>query len=114
MTTANDSNGGWEPFWSRDGQELFFTEGGVRSERVLRVVSVSSGDRLELGEPRTLFVLNDLTARANFAFGANTGPAHDISPDGERFLMIRQPAAPPATEIVIVENWLDELKRLVP
>jgi hypothetical protein len=41
-----------------------------------------------------------------------------VSPDGRRFLMITvadddgQPAVPPA--IVVVQNWTEELKRLVP
>ena len=39
-----------------------------------------------------------------------------VSPDGERFLMIK-PAADDTstpTQIIFVENWLEELKRLVP
>jgi serine/threonine-protein kinase len=42
---------------------------------------------------------------------------YDISPDGQRFLMIKagggsgQAAAP---QIVVVQNWTEELKRLVP
>ena len=42
---------------------------------------------------------------------------YDVSPDGRRFLMISNQrngtsAAPP--QIVVVQNWLEELKRLVP
>ncbi len=39
-------------------------------------------------------------------------PDGDISPDGERFLVIKEGAA--AAEFVIVVNWFEELKRLVP
>ncbi len=45
--------------------------------------------------------------------------AKDISPDGQRFLIIRQGAqtddssVPPA-QITVVLNWFDELQRLVP
>jgi serine/threonine protein kinase len=43
--------------------------------------------------------------------------AGDVSPVGERFLMLKQGApgqqGPPA-QIVVVQNWLDELTRLVP
>ena len=43
---------------------------------------------------------------------------YDASPDGKRFLMIKDagaagPAVAPAS-IVVVQNWLEELKRLVP
>jgi len=49
--------------------------------------------------------------------GGNAGRTYDISPDGQRFLMIKagggsdQVAAP---QIVIVQHWFEELKRLVP
>jgi hypothetical protein len=45
------------------------------------------------------------------------GRSFDISLDGRRFLMIKETGsekAPPAPNLVIVENWLEELKRLVP
>ena len=46
------------------------------------------------------------------------GYLYDVSADGQRFLMIKQTetsdeASVPA-EDVIVENWTEELKRLVP
>ena len=43
---------------------------------------------------------------------------YDVSPDGQRFLMIKegggsdQTAAPP--QLIVVQHWLEELKRLVP
>jgi hypothetical protein len=51
-----------------------------------------------------------------FGTGSNPGRTYDISPDGQRFLMIKQgygdQAAP--AQIVVVQHWLEELKRLVP
>ena len=40
---------------------------------------------------------------------------YDITPDGQRFLMV-QPTDPeqPATQINVVLNWFDELKKKVP
>ena len=49
---------------------------------------------------------------------APQGRTYDVSPDGQRFLMIKagggsdQAAAPPS--IIVVQNWFEELKRLVP
>ena len=46
------------------------------------------------------------------------GRQYDVSPDGRRFLMIKpvvgteQGDTPPS--IVVVQNWTEELKRLVP
>ena len=40
-----------------------------------------------------------------------------MSPDGKRFLMIKEgsgPDQPPRRTIVVVQNWTEELKRLVP
>jgi len=52
-------------------------------------------------------------------YGHNhTGRTYDIAPDGKRFLMIKavgdadQTAVP--TSLVVVQNWGEELKRLVP
>jgi len=43
-------------------------------------------------------------------------PHYDVTADGQRFLMIKETstesAGPPP--IIIVQNWLEELKRLVP
>ena len=39
-------------------------------------------------------------------------PAYDISPDGQRFLMMKSDAA--ATSIVVVQDWSEELKMRVP
>ena len=39
---------------------------------------------------------------------------YDVSADGKRFLMVKQPANQAAPQIVVVQNWTEELKRLVP
>jgi hypothetical protein len=42
---------------------------------------------------------------------------YDVFPDGQRFLMIKGDARPneaSANEFILVENWFEELKRLVP
>ncbi len=48
---------------------------------------------------------------------AVAGRSYDVSPNGERFLMIKAGGAgddtPPA-ELILVQNWFEELKRLVP
>jgi hypothetical protein len=47
------------------------------------------------------------------------GPKHtdsDISPDDRRFLMVRQKgaAAELAPRMIVVENWMEEVKAKVP
>ena len=47
----------------------------------------------------------------------NPGRTYDISPDGQRFLMIKDASAgataTPA-DLIVMEHWVEELKRLVP
>jgi len=41
--------------------------------------------------------------------------AYDASPDGQRFLMVKETEATAANnQIVVVQNWVEELKRRVP
>jgi hypothetical protein len=50
-----------------------------------------------------LFQLDDLS-----------GTMFDVSPDGQRFLMVESSQAPAATQITVVQNWFEELNRRVP
>jgi hypothetical protein len=44
-----------------------------------------------------------------------TNPNYDVSPDGQRFLMVKASEQEQAsTQINVVLNWLEELKRRVP
>jgi hypothetical protein len=43
----------------------------------------------------------------------NAGRSYDISPDGKRFLLIKAPNAPPP-QLVVVQHFDEELKRLLP
>ena len=48
-------------------------------------------------------------------FALQGGRSYDVSPDGERFLMITQvDDRDSELQIVVVQNWFEELKRLVP
>ena len=69
-------------------------------------VQVRTTGVLELGERRKLLDLSRY----------DSGYVHefDVSPDGQRFLLIRTEAQSRPTRLDIVVNWFDELKRLVP
>ena len=106
--------GGTEPLWSRDGRELFY-----RSPKgaVMRVPIVP-------GATWTAGAATQLVAAQSYHIDARpgTGPlvprSYDVSPDGRRFLMIKSSEVPAQTttapRIVVVLNWFEELKRLVP
>jgi hypothetical protein len=44
----------------------------------------------------------------------NPGAEYDILPDGKRFVMLRGADPTGTREIVLVQHWFEELKRLVP
>jgi len=101
------STGGMRPLWSRDGRELFFSS---LDGRQMLAVAVQPGRTLVAGRPQVLF---------DFATQPPTGGyrPYDIAPDG-RFVIIRsgqaEAAGGTASNLVVVLNWFEELKRLVP
>ncbi len=96
------TDGGTEPVWARSGRELFYREG----DKVV-AVAVESGPAFKTAAARVLF-----EGRYDSVMWGEAD--YDVSPDGQRFLMIRSEAHPPATELRLVMNWHEELKRLVP
>ena len=99
------TDGGSRPLWARNGQELFYL---AATGAVMRV-GVTGGSTWAATAPTKLF---------EGPYGApafHSGRTYDVSPDGRRFLMIKGGDTPatPAT-IVVVLNWTEELKRLVP
>jgi hypothetical protein len=45
--------------------------------------------------------------------GGGSPRSWDLAPDG-RFLMIKLPSAETSSDIVVVQNWFEELRRLAP
>jgi Tol biopolymer transport system component len=99
------SQGGVAPLWAPDGRQLFY-----RTARAVMSVPVeTAGPTLRYGNPRTLFE-GSYVPEVETPFDARS---YALAPDGKRFLMMKQPAPPP-TQIVVVANWAEEVKRLVP
>ena len=85
--------------------ELFF-RGGNR----MLAVPVQTGTGFVAGNPVELF---DERAYGRLLRGSVPMGSYDVTADGRHFLMIK--ALPPApTQINVVVNWFEELKRLVP
>jgi hypothetical protein len=98
-----------EPLWARNGQELFYESKGA-----LMQVPVKTGSTFEPGSPCKLLDAPYLVRRP----GQGLGCMYDMSADGQRFLVIKEISAadgrPPSPRIIFVQNWFEELKRLVP
>jgi eukaryotic-like serine/threonine-protein kinase len=103
--------GGRQPLWARSGKELFY----VGPDSVLMRVSVeASGATWNAGTPIQLFEGRSFFLNMGYA---TFGRTYDVSPDGQRFLMIKAGGADPTTaspNIIVVQHWVDELKGLVP
>jgi Tol biopolymer transport system component len=98
------TDGGDEPVWNPRGGELFF-----RSGDKMMAVEISTLGGFSAGTPRFLF--EGLYKRNPTPTGAD----YDVALDGQHFLMIKSvEQATAATEINIVLNWFEELKRKVP
>jgi hypothetical protein len=109
--------GGSRPFWSHDGKELFYLGGlTVPTQRLISAnVSADAGKfKVVSRNPVWNATLQSLRFRAE----PNTARPIGISRDGQRFLVLKEAVAdgtePQAERIIIVQNWTEELKRLVP
>ncbi len=97
------SGGGNVALWARGGRELFYRNGNS-----MMSVSVQTTPAFSAGNPRKLF------EGYNFGFGRS----YDVSRDGQRFLMIKDnlsgDQSTTTASMVVVLNWLEELKQRVP
>ena len=98
------TGGGTAPLWTRGGRELVYTDG---ANRLTAVPVETTGPTFRAGAPATLFDTANVSDRV-----------YDVTPDGQRFLLIKEgaggnPQTPPPSFVVVL-NWLEELKRLVP
>ena len=95
--------------WSKDGRELFY----YVPPGTIMAVPITPGPNIALGKPV-------VAVSSPFAAAGTVNPRHyDASPDSKRFLLLKDvetPGAnkPAAPEIRLVQNWTEELKRLVP
>jgi serine/threonine-protein kinase len=104
------AEGGTDPMWRRDGKEIFY-----RNASKMMAVPVSTGASFQAGRPQLLWegeYMHGLSSSCGFKGVTTT--SYDISPDGQRFLMIKDNDQNMyATRIVVVVNWVEELKRIM-
>jgi serine/threonine-protein kinase len=101
------TDGGWQPAWSRDGRQLFYVRQGA--EPTLFSVTIAQDAAFRAGTPTPLFANADLMTA--------WGRSYDVSLDGSKFLMTLSAThmeKPAPTQMILVQNWFEELKRVVP
>ena len=102
------TEGGAEPRWSRDGDQLFFISGGGPAPRMIWSTTVARGPVFSASRPSVLLKADN-----------DASIAYDLAPDG-RFLLhtaaslTEAGTAAPRAHIVVVQNSFDELRARVP
>ena len=97
------TDGGISPVWGPHGREIFYRS---LDDGAMIVARVQTEPTFTVETPVVLFT---------GSYYRSGDRNYDISPDGRRFLMLKEvgQTADPET-LVVVLNWFEELKRLVP
>ena len=96
------TEGGREPVWARNTRELFYRNGGK-----MMVVNIMTQPTFNAAKPKLLF-------EGHYAADSFPHRNYDVTPDGQRFVMVKPSEEElAATQINVVLNWFEELKRRV-
>jgi Tol biopolymer transport system component len=100
------TSGGTQPLWAHDGRELFY----FAPDGALMRVAVADGTAWSVGASTKV-----LDGRYVMRPVGNVYRNYDIAADGQRFMMVKAASdATGAPQIVVVQHFDEELKRLVP
>jgi Tol biopolymer transport system component len=95
-------SGGTEPLWAHSGRELFFrnTTGDMVAAQITTQPTFAVARQAVLF-PGSAFLI-DAAHRL-----------YDVSPDDRRFLMIRQRGGGERADLILVQNWFEDLRAKV-
>ena len=97
--------GGTRPLWAPSGHEIFY----VAPDGALMAVRADPRDGKWSSEVPARVLDGPYMTRS-----LRDKRTYDVAIDGKKFLMVKQNANQAAPQIVVVENWFEELKRLAP
>ncbi len=98
------SGGAQQPVWSRDGKKLYYQTTGA-----IMVVDVDfRGPRITFSKPRVAH------QGAFLASEAWTPRTYDVHPDGRLLLIKPVEYDDGRDDIIVVQNWFEEIRRLAP
>ena len=95
-------SGGLEPLWARSGRELFYTTATDASDLI--AAQIETAPTFRVVKRTTLF------SRAAYNASFVGASYYDVSPDGRRFIMSREPTQAASEHLVLVLNWFAELR----
>jgi len=82
--------------WNRNGKEILYRDD---HSRLASVEVTAHGDSVELGKPKILFPTQSVGATQ-----------FEVSPDGQRLLMIQAPVQD-SSNLTLIVNWQQEQKK---
>ena len=91
--------GGTDPVWARSGRELFY----LSAQNEMTSVQVAPGAAFTVSSPKRLFSTAPYSPIPSV-------PAFDVSPDDKRFLLLRETTPTDRNELIVVQNWVEEMK----
>ena len=102
------TDGGTRALWSKDGRELFYY---VAPDTIMAVPVTSRAD-LAVGKP-------EVVVKGPYAVAVNDGRHYDVSPDGKRFLLLKDVETAAGAQACAardpsVQHWAEELKAKLP
>ena len=93
------TDGGNMPVWGESGELFYRVAGGWM------VVRVSDSTQLQWEPPKLAFISD---------FIDTPGVSYDVSSDGRYLYVVKSAHPPDPTRLHVVQNWFEELERLVP
>jgi serine/threonine-protein kinase len=97
--------GGGMPLWSRDGGRIFY----VNAAREMVEARISTTPSFAVRDRESLFAIG----RDLWIGQSGNYTVYDITPDDERFVMLRREERE-TEELILVLNWFEELEARVP
>lgn len=94
------TSGGADPVWSPDGSEIYFVDlaNNLKAARIRTI-----DDRVEVVSVRDLFSTNKVNLFSNALY--------DITPDGQRFIIVSTGGQAESLPLTFVVNWDGEVKK---
>ena len=88
--------------WAPNGREIFFRNGNA-----VLSADISLTPQIKVGRSRVLFT-------GNYAPAFSDSPMYDVTPDGNAFVMVQPYEESVVSRMIVIVNWFEELRRLVP
>ena len=103
------NDGGTDPVWRRMGGELYYR--AALGTKMMAVSVTTTGSELRASAPRLLWEgAYSSGTGASCGMPGPTSSNYDVTPDGERFLMVKDATGPSGNRIVVVLNFGEEVR----